>query len=198
MRRKTLWPAVAVMILSVLLFTVSCAKKMVQDQQVSTTEPEIQKSPDRTTTEPEVQKVPERSAEVVEKAGRREEDRRLAEEAVREAAKAAFIGENVHFAFNSFELSDQAMQVLNNKADYLRMNPGITVTVEGYCDERGTNAYNVVLGERRAESAKVYLVGLGVSGSRLHTVTYGEERPVAAGHNEASWAENRRVQFLIN
>lgn len=197
MRRKTLWSAVAVMILSVLLFAVSCAKKMVQDQQALTTEPEIQKSPDRT-TEPEVQKAPERAAEVVEKAGRREEDRRLAEEAVREAAKAAFVGENVHFAFNSFELSDQARQALNNKADYLRMNPGITVTVEGHCDERGTNGFNAALGERRAESAKIYLVGLGISGNRLHTVSYGEERPVASGHNEASWAENRRAQFLIN
>jgi len=95
-------------------------------------------------------------------------------------------------------LSDQAQQILNSKADYLSTNPGVEVTVGGHCDDRGTNAYNIALGERRAESAKKYLVDLGISANRLKTISYGEERPIAIGQNEASWFQNRRAQFVIN
>ena len=114
------------------------------------------------------------------------------------AALTAFVGENIHFAFDSSLLSDQARQILIGKAEYLRTNPDITVTVEGHCDDRGTNAYNIALGERRAESVKMFLVDLGIGTNRLNTVTYGEERPIAMAHNEASWAKNRRAQFVIN
>ena len=72
------------------------------------------------------------------------------------------------------------------------------MTVEGHCDERGTAAYNLALGQRRAESAKRFLVDLGISTDRLETISYGEERPVATGHNETSWGYNRRAQFVIN
>ena len=85
-----------------------------------------------------------------------------------------------------------------SKAEYLRANLGVTVTVEGHCDERGTDAYNKALGDRRAESVKNFLVSLGISANRLNTVSYGEERPIAIGQNEASWAKNRRTQFVIN
>jgi peptidoglycan-associated lipoprotein len=110
----------------------------------------------------------------------------------------AFVNENIHFGFDSFVLSGQAQQILNSKADYLRANTGITVTVEGHCDERGTEAYNIALGERRAESVKNFLVNLGISANRLNTISYGEERPIAMGQNEAFWAKNRRAQFVIN
>jgi peptidoglycan-associated lipoprotein len=108
------------------------------------------------------------------------------------------LDENINFAFDSAVLSDNARQILNRKADYLRTYPGINVTVEGHCDERGTEAYNIALGERRAQSVKNFLVNLGISTDRLNTVSYGEERPVDKGHNEASWAKNRRAQFVIN
>jgi peptidoglycan-associated lipoprotein len=72
------------------------------------------------------------------------------------------------------------------------------VTVEGHCDERGTDGYNKALGERRAEAVKEFLVTLGISSNRLNTISYGEERPIAMGQNEASWAKNRRAQFVIN
>jgi peptidoglycan-associated lipoprotein len=189
--RKKVWLALAlVMIFPVMLFTASCTKTMVQTQPVSTTEPKVQKAPDR-------------SAEEAEQAAHLKEDR-LREEAAareadaREAAKMAFVNENIYFAFDSSVLSDQAQQILNSKADYLRTNPDITITVEGHCDDRGTNAYNMVLGERRAKSVKIFLANLGIGTNRLKTVSYGEERPIATRHDEASWAKNRRAQFVIN
>ncbi|HSB00148.1 MAG TPA: peptidoglycan-associated lipoprotein Pal [Anaerolineales bacterium] len=185
MRRKV-WLAIAlVKILPVVLFMFSCTKTMVQTQPVSTAKPEVQKAPDR-------------SAEEAEQAERLREDRLRAEAAARDAAETAFVDENIYFAFDSTVLSDQAQQILNSKADYLRTNPDITITVEGHCDDRGTDAYNIDLGERRAESVKIYLAWLGIATNRLNTVSYGEERPIATRHDEASWAKNRRAEFVIN
>jgi len=82
-------------------------------------------------------------------------------------------------------------------SEYLRANPGVRVTVEGHCDERGTNEYNMALGDRRADSAKDFLVNLGIGADRLNAISYGEERPIAMGQNEASWAKNRRAQFVF-
>jgi len=73
----------------------------------------------------------------------------------------------------------------------------VTITIEGHCDERGTNGYNLALGERRAESVKTFLADLGLEQSRLETISYGEERPLDRGHGEADWARNRRAHFLI-
>ncbi|MGB5991544.1 MAG: peptidoglycan-associated lipoprotein Pal [Desulfobacterales bacterium] len=184
--RKNLWLAVAlVMILPAVFFTASCTKKIVQTDPAPTTQPEVSTAPDR-------------SAEEAEQARRLQEDRLRAEAAASEAAGTAFVNENIHFAFDSSVLSDQARHILNSKADYLRTNSGVMVTVEGYCDERGTDAYNMALGERRAESVKNFLVDLGISHNRLNTISYGEERPMAMGRDEASWAKNRRAQFVIN
>ena len=200
MRNKGWSPVALAMVLPVMLFTASCAKKVVktqtqsQTQPVSMTGPEVRKTP----TEPEVQKVPDRPAVEAKPDGRLEEVRLRAESASRLAALTAFVGENIHFAFDSSLLSDQARQTLIGKAKYLRTNPDITVTVEGHCDDRGTNAYNIALGERRAESVKMFLVDLGIGTNRLNTVSYGEERPIATEHDEASWAENRRAQFVVN
>lgn len=189
MRNKG-WSAIALaMVLPAMLFTASCAKKMVQTQ-TQTQPPSMTKS--------EVQKAPERPAEVAKPDGRLEEVRRQAEAATRLAALTAFVSEKIHFAFDSSLLSDQARRILTSKAEYLRTNPDITVTVEGHCDDRGTNVYNSALGERRAESVKMFLVDRGIGTNRLHTVSYGKERPIAMGHNEASWTENRRAQFVIN
>jgi peptidoglycan-associated lipoprotein len=85
-----------------------------------------------------------------------------------------------------------------SKADYLRANPDIRVTVEGHCDDRGTDAYNISLGERRAESVAMFLGSAGIDTDRLNRVSYGEERPTVMGNGEASWARNRRAQFAIN
>jgi len=183
---KKVWLSISfVVILSVMFFTVSCAKKVVQSEPVPTTQPEVSKASDR-------------SAEEVEQARQLQEDRLRTEAAAREAAGEAFVNENIYFAFDSAVLSDQAQEILNRKADYLRTNSGVTVTVEGHCDERGTDAYNIALGERRSESVKNFLVDLGISAKRLNTISYGEERPIAMGQNEVFWAKNRRAQFVIN
>ena len=169
--RKGVWSSIAlVMILPVMLFTASCTKATVQAQPASTTAPEVQKAPDR-------------SAEEVERAERLKEDRLQAEAAAREAAETAFVNENIYFAFDSSLLSDQAQQILNSKADYLRTNPDITITVEGRCDDRGTDAYNIALGERRAESVKIFFVGLCIGTNRLNTASYVEEWPIATRHD---------------
>jgi len=186
--RKKVYLAVALgVIFIVVLFAASCSKQVAQTQPVlePTAELEEQKAPERTDGEDEL-------------AGLFEKDRLRAESAAREAAETAFVNENIHFAFDSSVLSDRARRILNSKADYLRTNPDIMITIEGHCDDRGTDAYNNALGERRAESVKIFLVNLGIGTNRLNTVSYGEERPIAMGHNEASWARNRRAQFVIN
>jgi peptidoglycan-associated lipoprotein len=184
--RKKVWLAIAlVMILPVVFFSASCTKKVVQTEPVQTTPPEVSKASDETAKE-------------AKQAEQLQEDRLQTEEATRKAAGAAFVTENIYFSFDSSLLSDRAQQILNSKADYLRINSGVTVTVEGHCDERGTDAYNIALGERRAESVKNFLVDMGISANRLNTISYGEERPIAIGQNEASWAKNRRAQFVVN
>ena len=108
-----------------------------------------------------------------------------------------FLNEHVYFAFDSAALSAMAQSTLKRKADWLRKNAAAMVTIEGHCDERGTNEYNLALGERRAESARAYLVDLGISASRLSTISYGEERPLDPRQNEEAWAKNRRAQFKL-
>lgn len=185
MRKNVCLAIVLAMILPVALFTASCSKKMVKTEPAPAAQSEAPKPPDQ-------------SAVKAEQTRQQEEDRLRAEAAAKEAAGTAFVDENIHFAFDSSVLSEEARQLLNHKADYLRTYPGVMVTVEGYCDERGTDAYNIALGERRAQSVKNFLVNLGIGTDRMNTVSYGEERPVAVGHDEASWAKNRRVQFVVN
>lgn len=190
------WLAIAlVMVLPIMLLPASCSKQAAQTRSESTTGPEVQKAE---VQKAEAQKAQDSPAEEAKPDRQLEADRLQAETAAREAALAAFVGENIHFEFDSFLLSDQARKILVAKAEYLRTNTDITVTVEGHCDDRGTNEYNVALGERRAQSVKTFLVNLGIDTDQLNTVSYGEERPIATGHDEASWAENRRAQFVIN
>jgi peptidoglycan-associated lipoprotein len=106
--------------------------------------------------------------------------------------------EDVYFDFDKSNLKPAAQESLLQKADWLRENSDVTVTIEGHCDERGTNEYNLALGDRRAESIKAFLVNLGISASRLTTISYGEERPVCFGANEECWAKNRRGHFTLN
>ncbi|MGD9331598.1 MAG: peptidoglycan-associated lipoprotein Pal [Desulfobacterales bacterium] len=108
-----------------------------------------------------------------------------------------FLNEHIYFGFDSAALSAIAQATLKQKAAWLKANDGATVVIEGHCDERGTNEYNLALGERRAQSARAYLVDLGISSSRLSTISYGEERPLDTRHNEEAWAKNRRGQFKI-
>jgi peptidoglycan-associated lipoprotein len=103
----------------------------------------------------------------------------------------------VYFAFNSNDLDDAAKSILQANAAWLTAHPRHTVEIGGHCDERGSIGYNVALGDRRATAVKDYLVSLGVAGTQLTGISYGEEKPVDPGHNEAAWAKNRRAEFTI-
>ncbi len=108
------------------------------------------------------------------------------------------VGDRVFFGFDSAALDDAAQETLDRQAAWLMQFPDLTVTVEGHADERGTAEYNLALGERRATAVKNYLVAKGIDPDRILTISYGEERPVDPGHNEAAWALNRRVVTVVN
>jgi len=101
----------------------------------------------------------------------------------------------IHFPYNQFTLDDAARVTLEQNAVYLRNKPAEKVVIEGHCDERGSDEYNLALGERRAVAAKNYLVSLGIAADRLSVISYGEEQPLVAASNEEAWAKNRRAEF---
>lgn len=101
------------------------------------------------------------------------------------------------FSFNSPQLDGAARAALLSTAQWLLDNPDMNLLIEGHCDERGTQAYNLALGDRRAESARQYLVFLGIDPNRLRTISYGEERPFSLSSNEEAWAQNRRAHLVL-
>jgi peptidoglycan-associated lipoprotein len=103
----------------------------------------------------------------------------------------------VFFELDSSELTEAGMSVLNDNAATLKKNATWAITIEGHCDERGTAEYNLALGERRAMTARAYLVSLGLSADRLRTVSYGKEFPFDPGHTEGAFSKNRRAHFVI-
>jgi len=110
----------------------------------------------------------------------------------------AFVNQDVYFDYDSYTLTEPAKKVLDEKIAFLKRFPKVAVTIEGHCDERGTTEYNIALGERRAHDAQHYILNSNSSNLKLTTVSYGKERPVAVGHDEASWAKNRRAHFVLN
>lgn len=107
------------------------------------------------------------------------------------------IGDRVFFGYDQFNVSPEAETILRAQADWMSRYPNVNLSIEGHCDERGTREYNLALGERRANSVKNYLMGLGVSASRISTVSYGKERPAVVGDNAEAWAQNRRAVSVV-
>lgn len=105
--------------------------------------------------------------------------------------------DTIHFATDSYSLDGEANAILAKQAQWLQAHPNVRATIEGHCDERGTREYNLALGDRRANSVKNFLVSNGVSAAQLSTISYGKERPVATGSDEASWAQNRRAVTVV-
>ncbi len=103
----------------------------------------------------------------------------------------------VKFRYDSYQIDGGEVGKLNRVADYMRANANVNLVVEGHCDERGSREYNMSLGEHRALAVRAYLIGLGVDSARIQTRSYGEERPVDMGHNDAAWARNRRGEFAL-
>ncbi|MBF0170889.1 MAG: peptidoglycan-associated lipoprotein Pal [Nitrospinae bacterium] len=104
---------------------------------------------------------------------------------------------DVYFDFDKSEIRSDAREALAKNAEWLIANKSAQVQIEGHCDERGTEEYNLALGERRANAVKDYLASLGVESARLYTISYGEELPVDPGHTDEAWSKNRRAHFLV-
>lgn len=194
-KKWTIWALTLVMALVAAFSVSSCAKKTISSEPVTTS------------TEEEARKRAEEEArqrELERQNALKEED--LSDESVTESlaeqrmasAKSMFENEDIYFEFDSIRLTPDAQEILTKKAQWLRANSAVKVTIEGHCDNRGTNEYNLALGEGRAQSAKAFLVDLGIESSRLNTISYGEERPIDSIQNEAAWAKNRRTHFVIN
>jgi peptidoglycan-associated lipoprotein len=107
------------------------------------------------------------------------------------------VGDRIYFDYDSSVLSPTATQTLDKQAAWLKRYPDIIVTIEGHTDERGTREYNLALGDRRANAVKNYLVALQINSDRLLTISYGEEKPVDPGHDEAAWSKNRRAVTVV-
>ncbi len=161
----------------------------------SAPEPQPEPEPEPQATQPTVDEEAERARMEAERRRREEEERRRLE-AARERVMTV-LAERVHFDFDKSDIRPDAEEVLQRKVTVLREYPGIELRLEGHCDERGSNEYNLALGQRRAEAVKRYLVSYGLSAGRFTTISYGEERPLDRGHNEQAWALNRRAEFTL-
>lgn len=175
MRKRSLSTVTLILILPVAILFISCSKNAVQPNLAQESPAELPEAEATDTS----QEVAQNDATAP------------------ETETVEFVNRNIHFEFDSAVLTDQAQRILAGTASYLRDNPGLTVTIEGHCDERGTEAYNMALGDQRAKSAKGFLEYMGISVDRLRTVSYGEERPISLKHDVLSWTENRRAQFVI-
>lgn len=136
----------------------------------------------------------QRQEEARKQAARRAEERRRQEDI---EARNRFEETNIYFDYNESTLRWDSQEELKIKAEWMRINPGENIIIEGHCDERGSAAYNIALGERRAETAKNFIVDLGVEPERIETVSFGEERPIDPSASEEAWSKNRRAHFVI-
>ena len=168
----TRWTTALALVLGILVAATGCSKKQVQT------------TPDRDRMDP-VAATDSPTDDTMDDSGT----------VTREEAMA-MIGDMIFFDFDKSDLRPEARTTLQQKSEILRQYPDIRVRIEGHADERGTVEYNLALGERRADSARTYLIDLGIDPDRLTTISYGEERPLAEGQNETAWQQNRRDEFI--
>jgi peptidoglycan-associated lipoprotein len=217
--RKKFWISLALLlVIPGLLFTASCAKKTVKSEASVSEMPKSEMA--KETVKADTSAADKARAEALEKQQELERQRKLEEERLKaqqlreaqleeerrraeiakelaDADKKMFLTELVQFDFDSSVLTPTAQIRLKRKAEWLKENGKASVIIEGHCDERGSNEYNLALGWRRAEAAKAFLVDLGVSATRMSTVSYGEERPFDQGKDEGAWSQNRRAHFVL-
>jgi len=191
--KKSIWVVLALLlVIPGLLFTASCGKKSL------TADIETMKDKTKEAPAPPPRASAPAPAPVVQKAPApvkiSEEEMRAREKT---SAMQALMNEDVYFDYDSAALAPAAQEILKKKAVALNKYSNISITIEGHCDERGTNEYNLALGERRAESAKKFLIDLGLAASRFTTISYGEEKPVGTSSNEEAWVKNRRAHFVL-
>jgi peptidoglycan-associated lipoprotein len=194
MRKSRAWILGALLLAMLLVLGVSCAKKTVTME----AEPmEEERAVEDAAAQQDAQDAAAAREAKLAKMSEAERQREEAAMMAEEARMRAFVEENIHFDFDKYVLTPKAMMILDEKSAYLREHPEVRVLIEGHCDERGTNEYNLALGDRRANSAKNYLVRSGVAESRITTISYGEEQPLCMDHAESCWWKNRRAQFQV-
>ncbi len=211
---KSLRFCLFIFVILVLSFPLGCAKKAIYTDATPYT-PVVDK-PGGTETQPpgssdskagtpgDQMAALERDKRIKEEAVREEDLRAkaLREEALkkeataREAALKELKLETIFFDYNQWVIREDQRELMTRNAEIIKAHPNIRVLLEGNCDERGTAEYNLALGQKRAEAAKAFLVGLGLDAGRTKTISYGFERPSDPGHNEEAWAKNRRVDFV--
>ncbi len=190
MRKTSAWILGSVLLGLLLVFGASCAKQKVAPVEEAAVE---ETARDDAAAQ---QAAQERAARAQEEARRRQRAAELAEMSEAERRRA-FEEENIHFEFDKYTLTPEAMMILDEKAAWMREHSDARVLIEGHADNRGSNEYNLALGDRRANSAKDYLVKSGVAESRFTTISYGEEQPLCMQDTEPCWARNRRGHFEI-
>lgn len=185
------WKLLACTALVLVVFLVpGCGKKQISSEPYGTESAEEAR---RKAEEEAMGKKAGIGEEDLQSAAQREAQARM----LQSEERGAFENEDIYFAYDSAALTPEAQALLRKKADFLKQNPGAKITVEGHCDERGTNEYNLALGEARAQSAKNYLVDLGISPELLTTISFGEERPLDPRATEDAWSKNRRAHFVV-
>ncbi len=167
---------------TLLLFTSACQQKKVE------VAPTKQEQPAQVDDSAEKARLAAEQAE---------RDRIARLEAEKAAAKAAMESEKIYFDYDKADLDSEDQATLTKKAGWLKDNGEYKLKIEGHCDERGSTEYNMALGARRAEAAAKFISNAGVASDRLTTVSYGEEKPVATGSDEAAWSQNRRDEFVL-
>ena len=142
-------------------------------------------------------KAPEESTKAKEKITEQERAKVESKDIPSKFEEISGMFKDIYFDYDKYDVREDAKQTLKAVADHLRKNTAQKVLIEGHCDERGTSEYNLGLGDKRAKSAKDFLVSLGVPSSRIETISYGKEKPVCSEHTEDCWAKNRRGHFVI-
>jgi peptidoglycan-associated lipoprotein len=186
--KRTIRFVYTLMILCTVLFTLGCPKKVLEPVTTEIQKPKPQTQTETTKEQSDMKMgTPESGQGTGTTTGK----------AALEQARVALENTDIFFEYDSFDLTTEAKKILAEKAGFLNSHSTIKIRIEGNCDERGTEEYNLALGERRAKAAQDYLVFLGIGPERISTVSYGEEKPIDAGNNEAAWVKNRRAHFAV-
>ena len=201
MKRNLVVATLVVFAFSSIFLLSSCAKKQVitEEKEMEAPAPEVAKEEKAAVPAAKEEKMEEAK---IERLKELEEAKKIEaaideEKAWMERRAAKFEAEAMYFDFDKSFIRLEYRPVLQEKAAFLKDYPDMRARIEGNCDERGTNEYNLALGDRRGNSAKNFLISLGIAADRIETISYGEERPRGLGHNEASWSQNRRDDFVL-